>query len=268
MESDPAAPRICPACGVAGATKFCADCGILLEPGAAGARELLRDDTIDTLGLDRRILHTLRDLLLHPVRITSAYMSGARGRYLPPIRLALTVGGLYMLALSYVQPNAYSLERHLGLDSQRPETVRLYHKILDRGLTPVLANERYRSRLNAVLPVILALGQLSMIPILGRVDRRRSWHQHLMFSFGATNVICVWGLLLLPFTALGVTVYSVVVYLVTYGTLGMLFWKLYPGRSPLQTGLGCAALVVVRFVMGMILTVLTIVAVIISLLFF
>jgi hypothetical protein len=112
--SAPADHRQCPACGITGAGRFCSECGAALADGGAVVGRALRDDAAEIIGFDRRLFATLRDLLADPVRIVGAHMAGDRRRYLPPLRLFVALGGVYMVALSFVQPfqfDAPSLRR-------------------------------------------------------------------------------------------------------------------------------------------------------------
>ena len=70
--STPVSPVTCAGCGAAGTGRFCGECGRPLIAADAGPTLLLREDAKEALGLDARIASTLRDLLIHPVRITRA----------------------------------------------------------------------------------------------------------------------------------------------------------------------------------------------------
>ena len=98
--SEPAPPR-CGACGAGAAGRFCGECGAALADGGAGAVRALRADAVDTIGFDRRLIATLRDLLVHPVRIVGAYMTEDRRRYLPPLKLFVALGDVSMVRLLF-----------------------------------------------------------------------------------------------------------------------------------------------------------------------
>lgn len=254
MSSEPIAapPRVCPSCGATGQGKFCAGCGAPLEGSAAASRQLLRDDAIETIGLDRRILSTIRDLLLHPVRVVSAYMRGDRRLYLPPVSLFFTLGGLYMLALSFVQPQRWDVDslRRLGVRPQ--DAVAIEQQIRARGLTVELFNERFQSRMNTVAPVITALALLPMVVLLRLMDRRRSWTEHFMFMLGASNAVWLASLVVLPLALASLPLYQVLLLAVMYAYLGIAFFALYPGRTRSRTGLRFAVFAVADLIVSMV----------------
>ncbi|HST62241.1 MAG TPA: DUF3667 domain-containing protein, partial [Longimicrobium sp.] len=83
--------RTCPACGALSSTRFCGECGRALDAPAAPASEgtsgLLREGLSEVLGVEKGVIQTLRDLLLHPVRVIQAYWSGEGAGYVRPFRI-------------------------------------------------------------------------------------------------------------------------------------------------------------------------------------
>lgn len=254
MEPIPASPQHCATCGATGFGKFCSECGAPLGDAASSARHLLRADAIDTIGLDRRILSTLRDLLLHPVRIVSAYMRGDRRLYLPPLKLFLTLGGLYMLALSFVQPQRWDIDSLRRMGVRQQDAAVIQEKIRAEGLTIELFNERFQSRMNATAPVITALALLPMVLLLRLLDRRRPWAEHFMFMLGASN--CVWlvSLLIVPTAYISLALHQVLLILGMYIYLGIAFCALYPGRTRVRTAMRFALFAVTDLTMSLILS--------------
>jgi hypothetical protein len=243
----------CPTCGAdTGAARFCASCGTAVAPQAAGARGLLRDDAVEVVGLDRRLLRTLVDLLVHPVRITTSYMRGERGRYLPPLRLLLSLTSLYVVAIFIFQPTKFDLSAQLRAGTQDGPAISQFHKRLaDRGVTPALAQERYESRMTAVMPLTSALSVLPMVVLLRLMHRRRPWHEHLMFVLGATNVFYLYGLLSLPLLAVGMNTFMAVLLVAMYAVFGVLYFKIYPARSVARTSAAYLLVALFNLVTGM-----------------
>jgi hypothetical protein len=258
MSTDPAASplRACPVCGASGDKRFCAACGSALDAAPPSARKLLREDALEHVGLDRRILQTLRDLVLHPVRIVSAYMSGQTGAYLPPLRVFFTLGGLYVLVCSFVEPLSLAAvsDNLMAPGGQlQPSFARLLQRY---GLTQALVSERFESRMNAVMPGAIALSMLPLLPLLRAMDRRRSWYEHLMFLLGASGVAWAYGLLAMPLALVSAPAFQVVVGGATLAAYGLTFVSLYPGRSGLRTALRFTLFAVVMSLLG--ITVVTI----------
>lgn len=255
MESRVNADRVCETCGATGAGKFCAECGTPFAADAAeaaDARRLLRADAADTVGVDRRIIATFRDLLLHPVRIIGSYLRGER-RYLPPLKVFFTLGGLYMLALSFVQPYRFDAGTLRERGVREVDAVRMEAKIRERGMPLELFNERFESRLNTLGPIATALALLPMVVLLRLFDRRRSWHDHLIFMLGASNAVWLASLLVLPLALLSTALHQLVLFLAMYVYLGIAFFAFYPGGTRLRTTLRFAVFAIVDLVVSMLL---------------
>jgi hypothetical protein len=257
----------CPACGAAASGRYCSDCGAALSEERVGARRALRDDAVDMVGFDRRVWATLRDLLLHPVRVTRAYLTEDRRRYLPPLKLFLALGGVYMFALSIVQPYRFDAPslRRMGVREQ--DAVRIEQKIRERGIDAELFNERFESRMNTAGPIITALALLPLVPLLRRFDRRRSWSDHLMFILGASNGVWLYSLLLLPLVRISLPLHQAVVMLALYVYLGIVFFAQYPAATRLRTVGRFAVFVGVDLALSLLLSVVLFVAVYLSVLF-
>ena len=65
-------------------------------PANPTVRELAGDAWTELTGDDGRIVHTVR-ALVHPGRLTRAYLEGHRARFISPVRLYLTASVLYFL---------------------------------------------------------------------------------------------------------------------------------------------------------------------------
>lgn len=270
MSTEPVStsPMRCAKCGATGYGKFCSECGAPLGDTATSARHLLRDDAIETIGLDRRIVSTLRDLLLHPVRIVSAYMRGDRRSYLPPFKLFFTLGGLYMIALSFVQPQRWDVESLRRVGVREKDAVVVQEQIRKSGLTLDLFNERFQSRMNATAPVITALALLPMVVLLRLFDRRRPWAEHFMFMLGASN--CVWlvSLLILPTAYLSLELYQFLLLVGMYTYLGIVFCALYAGRTRVSTAGRFLVFAVADFLMSVLMSLILIAVVYASIFLF
>jgi hypothetical protein len=251
MPSGPQQIR-CPACGAVATGRYCSDCGAPLTDGQPGAAQALREDAADALGFDRRLVATLRDLLMRPVRVVGASMSEDRRRYLPPLKLFLALGGVYMLALSFVQPfqfDAPSLRR-MGVREQ--DAARIEQHLQKRGIGIELFNERFESRMNTVAPVVTALALLPLVPLLRAFDRRRPWGRHLMFLFAASNGVWLYSLLLLPLALAGVRLHQIAIAVVLYTYLGIAFFGHYRAATAARTAGRFAIFAALDFVLSIV----------------
>jgi hypothetical protein len=86
----------CLNCGAELHGAFCAACGQRSVPVNPTVAQLTGDAWEEMTGYDGRIASTFR-ALLHPGRLTHEYLQGRRARYLPPVRLYLTVSVLYFV---------------------------------------------------------------------------------------------------------------------------------------------------------------------------
>jgi hypothetical protein len=118
-----AAERACPNCGTPAPLAYCPACG---QAQHALHRSLgsIVADLLDTLaGWDGKIPVTLWLLVRHPGRLTADYVAGRRARYLPPLRLYLTMGALLFLAFQAAAPRMtgfnLSVQGDAGLHVER-----------------------------------------------------------------------------------------------------------------------------------------------------
>jgi len=86
----------CLNCGADLTGAFCGACGQRSVPANPTVMELAGDAWQELSGYDGRIAETFRSLL-RPGRLTVDYIAGRRARYLPPVRLYLTVSLFYFL---------------------------------------------------------------------------------------------------------------------------------------------------------------------------
>jgi hypothetical protein len=95
MSEIPPADR-CLNCDAALSGPFCSSCGQRVVPPNPTVAELTHDAWQELSGYDGRILATVRGLL-RPGHLTQEYVAGRRARYLPPLRVYLTVSVLYFV---------------------------------------------------------------------------------------------------------------------------------------------------------------------------
>jgi Protein of unknown function (DUF3667) len=260
--------RRCAACGAEGSGRFCSECGAAMADAGAVVGRSLRDDAVDIIGFDRRLIATLRDLLIDPVRIVGAHMAGDRRRYLPPLRLFMALGGIYMVALSFVQPfrfDAPSLRR-MGVREQ--DAVRIEQKLQQRGIPVEVFNERFESRMNTVVPVLTVLALLPLVPLLRAFDRGRAWTQHFLFILSASNGVWLYSLLLLPLALVSVRFHQVIIVFPLYVYLGVVFFAHYRAATRLRTTGRFAVFALTDFVVSIMLSTVLFAIVYLSVLLF
>lgn len=81
----------CANCGAVLLGPWCHDCGQLGEDFHRSWIHLVGESLEGLLHMDGRLWRTLPDLVLHPARLTRAYLEGRRAPQIPPLRLFLVV---------------------------------------------------------------------------------------------------------------------------------------------------------------------------------
>jgi hypothetical protein len=104
LESDPpespAQRSACLNCGTQLTDTFCPHCGQRAGDAHLSVRDLLHELAAEHFGLDTKVARTLVALVRHPGRLTLEFLAGRRARYLPPLRLYVSLSVLYFLFAS------------------------------------------------------------------------------------------------------------------------------------------------------------------------
>jgi hypothetical protein len=267
------APQTCPQCGAVGTTRFCGECGHPLAATAAppdDLRALVREGAAEVLGLDRRLIATGRDLLLHPARVVKAHLAGRTSAYVNPLKLFFFLGGLYMLLLAWLLPFSFdaiaadrgSLTRVVYGTTDAAELRQVF---TDRGLTPEVANARFQERSNTATPLVTALALVPLALILRLLQRDRPLRDHITFLLVISNAVWLVSLLALPLFLVSETAAVVATMVGMYLYLGIGFFAVYPGRSRAHTAVRFAALAVSDLVITSLVSVLLSTAILASL---
>jgi hypothetical protein len=220
---------------VSGTGRFCGECGRALIPADAAPAQILRHEAREVLGLDARIAATARDLLLHPLRITKAWIAADRTRYVPATKVLLTLGAIYMLALSLLTPYSFD-PRDLTAAGFDPRTAaQIAEMVRESGVPAELVAERFQSRMNTLAPIIILLAVFPMVGVLKLLRRQDAWYKHFAFVVGISNAVWVAALLLLPVAVWNQRVHAPVVLLVTYAYLAAGYFAFYRERTSHKT---------------------------------
>ena len=103
-ESDPptaaAQGRTCLNCGTFLTDAFCAHCGQRAGDVRLSVRDITHEAVAEHFGLDSKVARTLVTLLRRPGYLTMEFLAGRRVRYVPPLRLYLSLSVLFFLCSS------------------------------------------------------------------------------------------------------------------------------------------------------------------------
>ena len=94
----------CANCGTVLQGAYCAVCGQRDEALRQPIGRFLKAAFIEFLGVDGRLWRSLGLLLFRPGRLTKAYLTGQRVRYIRPMRLYLIASLLFFFLLSVIDP--------------------------------------------------------------------------------------------------------------------------------------------------------------------
>ena len=89
----------CLNCGKALEGDYCPDCGQSAQSLRRPFWALLAESAETLFSIDGRIARTLPDLLIHPGRMTRAYLDGQRARFIPPFRLYVLASLVFFVLL-------------------------------------------------------------------------------------------------------------------------------------------------------------------------
>src|SRR4051794_34155377 len=113
---------MCPSCGRARRTKFCAECGEeRLRPGDLSVSDLAARFARTLSSVDGKLLRSARAILAAPGTLSSSYIRGERRRFLGPLQLFLIANALFFAVQSLTGMNVLSstLDSHLNVQDWR-----------------------------------------------------------------------------------------------------------------------------------------------------
>ena len=88
---------LCLNCGSAHVQNYCPVCGQKAQPTKLPIRLFLADTIESLFNIDNRWFITLRHLFTKPGKVTEEYINGKRAKYLPPLRIYLSMSIMYFL---------------------------------------------------------------------------------------------------------------------------------------------------------------------------
>ncbi|HSY48300.1 MAG TPA: DUF3667 domain-containing protein [Thermoanaerobaculia bacterium] len=180
---------VCTNCGQKLAEEYCARCGER-QPGHQdlSVGHFVHDVVHEFVHLDSKLFRTLRDLVVRPGFVTEEYFAGRKSRYIPPLRLFLTLFALQFLAFTLYAPVS-SLEK---FDKASPMT-KLFNKTggltkliekaaLKRHLTPEEFEQRVDEQWHKNNTLLQFMNILGVALVLKVLYYRRYLVEHLVFA--------------------------------------------------------------------------------------
>ena len=196
-----------PACANCGAElmgPYCAQCGQQDRRRVGPLRLLLAEAADELLSLDTRLVRTLKGLFIRPGFLTNAYTSGRRAAFVPPLRLFLLSGFVFLLVLGLgrqitdpqgepmvgafvnVDLNQASIDSlQVRVDAMEAEDAltsslraQFLRSLIRASEDPDAVNRAFVERLSLVAVLLLPVVAL----LLKMVFRRRYYVEHLVFA--------------------------------------------------------------------------------------
>jgi hypothetical protein len=178
----------CPTCGRDASSRYCPACGERqLRPGDLTLGHLLGQAIETITNTDGRVFGSVRDLLIRPGKLTSAYIEGRRKPYIAPLPLFLVTNVAFFAVQSVAGWRVFSTPLYLHLSDQ------LYSglartMVADRLAAMQTTLERYApafdqaAALNAKSLIVLMVPPFALVVwlLLGR--RGRPIMTHVVFA--------------------------------------------------------------------------------------
>lgn len=184
MSESTATLTTCTNCGAGSADVYCARCGEQ-QPGHhdLGVAHLAHEVFHEIAHVDSKLFMTLRDLVTKPGFLTQEYFAGRKSRYIPPLRLFLTLFALQFLAFTFYTPAAIyrvsSLER---FDKAGALPKLLERKAFKSHLTRDELEQRIDERWHKNYSLLQLLNILGFALVLKALHPRRYLAEHLVFA--------------------------------------------------------------------------------------
>ena len=243
----------CRNCGAVADRRFCPACGQTTALHPPSVREFVHEFIGHYVALEGPLFATLAALLFTPGRLTVDYFRGRRQRYIPPLRLYLTVS-LILFAVAGLNggvrfgngdstlefgapadgsstptPGDRMLTAHVGPKTGEADS--FFERWVARigAMTPNERNDRVRERMRHDLPYvrIVLVPALALLFKLAYWRRGRLYGDHLVVAFHAQTVAFLFALLsTVPIG--GWTGSAISLLLVVHGAIGLR--RVYGGR--------------------------------------
>lgn len=155
----------CPNCTAELSGRYCSECGqARIAPGDLSARRFFKDLAEETAGL-RVKFKTLSSLgaLLIPGRLTGEYLAGRRQPYLAPLQIYLVCAALFFLAAPMA---GFTLGSMIASDQTGELASLVEARTAERGLDPVIVNQRFDVKVKTVYTIALGAGVILMALLL------------------------------------------------------------------------------------------------------
>ncbi len=170
---------------------YCPDCGQATEDKVVSFASIIRDFLEDYFSFDSKVFRSLRPLLFQPGFLTKEYVQGRRARYIPPLRMYLTISLITFLLLATNKPNlttyrvgsqeitAEELEE-IKKDMNNPERGATITEAQEAAITEAFWDNFFNSYLPKLFFLLVPFYALILYALYRR--SRHYYVEHLIFS--------------------------------------------------------------------------------------
>ncbi len=167
---------------------FCPVCGQSTEPKVESFGEVAKTFLEDYFSFDSKVFRSLRPLVTNPGFLTNEYIQGRRVRYIPPLRMYVTISLLAFLLLAINKPSRTQLQSGseeisaLELDEIQKDLSTAYPRSADDVID--VEEAFWDNFFDSTLPKLFFI----MVPLYGLIQamlyqrQRRYYMEHLIFS--------------------------------------------------------------------------------------
>jgi len=180
-----ASPTLTPCTNCGGqSADYCVACGER-QPGHhdLSVAHFAHDVVHEFVHLDSKLFRTLRDVVTKPGFLTAEYFAGRKSRYIPPLRLFLTLFALQFLAFTFYQPAAvYTVKSFERFDKAGALTRLIEKRAEHRHLTREEFEERLDERWHKNYSLLQLMNIAGLAIVLKVLHRKRYFAEHLVFA--------------------------------------------------------------------------------------
>jgi uncharacterized protein DUF3667 len=173
----------CTNCGGA-SSDYCVRCGER-QPGHhdLSVKHFAHDVVHEFVHLDSKLFRTLRDIVAKPGFLTEEYFAGRKSRYIPPLRLFLTLFALQFLAFTFYQPAAiFTIASMKKFDKAGALTKLIDKRAAKLHLTREEFEERLDERWHKTYSLLQLMNIVGAAVVLKVLHRKRYFAEHLVFA--------------------------------------------------------------------------------------
>ena len=185
MTTATASPTLTPCTNCGGAAaEYCAACGER-QPGHhdLSVGHFAHDVVHEFVHVDSKLFRTLRDVVMKPGFLTAEYFAGRKSRYIPPLRLFLTLFALQFLAFTFYQPAAvYTVRSFERFDNAGALTRLVEKRAVKRHLTREEFEDRLDERWHHNYSLLQLMNIIGLAVVLKVLHRKRYFAEHLVFA--------------------------------------------------------------------------------------